>query len=143
MPEWPPAIHQAVVVRQPLEGIWVHQLRGGKPAAEDMDVGRGALVHARVHYLHNELGDAGGPVWALEDADVLVCAHICSKTSNQLPTWRLKGSWVSNDSSLLLGYELRNQYKMASKSTSAHILIIFGARMNIEVKLLVLILMII
>lgn len=84
MPKWPPPIDQAVVVRQPFEGIRVHQLRGGKPAAEDMDVGRGALVHARVHDLHNELGYAGGSVGALEDADVLVCAHICSKTINQL-----------------------------------------------------------
>lgn len=79
MPQWPPPIHQAVVVRQPFEGIRVHQLRGGKPAAEDMDVGRGTLVHASVHDLHNELGNAGRPIRALEDADVLVCADICSK----------------------------------------------------------------
>ena len=75
--EGPAPVDEAVVEGDALEAVGVHQQRGRKPAAEDMDVRRGAVGHAVVHDLHRVARDARGPIRALEYADVLVCARTC------------------------------------------------------------------
>lgn len=69
------SVHQAVVEGDALEAVGVHQQGGRKPAAEDVDVRRGAVGHAVVHDLHRVSRDARRAIRALEDADVLVRAH--------------------------------------------------------------------
>jgi len=74
------AIDDAIVEGDALEAVGVHQQSRRKPATEDVDVGRGTVGHAVVHDLHGVPRNAGGTVWALEYADVLVRARTCKRS---------------------------------------------------------------
>lgn len=58
------SIHQAIVIRQPLEDFWVHYRGRSKISTVEMDIGRSTtrIWSTYVGYLHYELGY---PLWWL------------------------------------------------------------------------------